>query len=186
MCQTISKSAEADFHSRGLGHPNNRPGLHLVDDFMPAEMVEQGATEGDIQMLLLLMAVAESINIAMIIAVMHDHAAGEDKLIDLLEEEIVKWNKLNVAGYADLSEAEQDNLSHIIRGYCFDHKIYNLGKAIARGLGDFCTAGEFLLTDACSKTRHTPPKATTWIHACHKLIGRKHCKAGGVLYQLLY
>ena len=143
------------------------------------EMVEQGATEGDIQMSSSLMAVAESINIAMIIAVMHDHTAGEDKLIDLLEEEIVKWKKLNVAGYADLSEAEQDDLSRIVRGYCFDHKIDNLGKAIVRGLGDFCTAGEFLPTDACGKTRHTPPKATTWIHACHKLIGRKHGKAGG-------
>ena len=57
------------------------------------EMVEQGATEGDMQMSLLLMAVADSINIAMIIAVMHDHAAGEDCLIDLLEEEIVKWEQ---------------------------------------------------------------------------------------------
>ena len=82
------------------------------------EMVERGATEGDIQMSSSLMAVADSINIAMIKAVMHDHAVGEDKLIDLLEEEIVKWKKLNISGFTDLSEDEQDNLSLIVRGYC--------------------------------------------------------------------
>ena len=44
------------------------------------EMVEQGATEGDIQMSSLMQIEAGKINIALVIASMKDHAPGEDAI----------------------------------------------------------------------------------------------------------
>lgn len=142
------------------------------------EMVEQGATEGDIAMSASMQIVASKINIAMLKSAMHDHQQGEDKLCDLLEQEILKWKKENVADFNKLTEKEQEDLSTIVRGYCFEHKIDNLGKAVVRGLSDFAKAGSFLPAKE-SGSRHTPPAGKTWLHACHKLIGRKHCKASG-------
>ena len=101
------------------------------------EMVEQGATEGDIQMSSSLHVVAGAINIAMVIASMKDHAPGEDAIDDYLEKEIVKWKRENVADFARLTQAEQEDLSRIIRGYCFEHKIDNLGKTIVNLLGEY-------------------------------------------------
>ena len=60
------------------------------------EMVEQGATEGDIAMSASMQIITSKINIAMLKSAMHDHQQGEDKLCDLLEKEILKWKKEHV------------------------------------------------------------------------------------------
>ena len=118
------------------------------------EMVEQGATEGDIQMSSSMQIVASKINIALVIACMTDHAPGEDAIDDFLEKEILKWKTENVADFARLTQAEQEDLSRIVRGYCFDHKVDNLGKSIVNSLAEYAVMGKFLSTGEQGKKDH--------------------------------
>eukprot|EP00286_Rhodomonas_abbreviata_P005766 CAMPEP_0181320196 /NCGR_PEP_ID=MMETSP1101-20121128/17989_1 /TAXON_ID=46948 /ORGANISM="Rhodomonas abbreviata, Strain Caron Lab Isolate" /LENGTH=663 /DNA_ID=CAMNT_0023427873 /DNA_START=307 /DNA_END=2297 /DNA_ORIENTATION=- len=116
---------------------------------------------------------ASKINIAMFnVGTQHDHNAGEDKIDDIIEEEVLKWCQENVHKWEKCPYLLQKKAVRLIRHYCFEHKIDNLAKAIPDACDDFCSLGKYL--DGWDvNCRHDKPSGANWMHATHKLIGRK-------------
>ena len=118
-------------------------------------------------------ALARKINIAMFnVGTQHDHNATEDKIDYYIEEEIRKWCEANVHKWEKCPYILQKKACWLIRHYCFEHKIDNLAKAIPDVCDDFCAMGGYLVgwDETC---RHDKPSGANWMHAAHKLIGRK-------------
>ena len=108
----------------------------------------------------------------------HDAAPGEDKIDDLLEEDIDKILSKKVPGWHDKTRQEQVAMVRIVRHYCFQHKIDNLSRAVADACEMFL-AESGVLPPQDATNRHTPPCFSNYMHTAHKLIGIKHGKPNG-------
>jgi len=145
----------------GEAQEGARAVIHLI-----MSMMQAAEMAGDHEL-------AGKINIAMFnVGTQHDHNAGEDKIDDIIEEEILKWCSENVPKWEKCPYNLQKKAVRLIRHYCFEHKVDNLAKAIPDACEDFCSLGKFL-EGWDPNCRHDKPSGVNWMHAAHKLMGRK-------------